>query len=51
MAGRFEDSCRELGGHLATIKDEADYDKPVSCLPTAPLSMCGSAHIVRLTVR
>ena len=22
-----EDSCRELGGHLATIKDEADYDK------------------------
>ncbi len=22
-----EDSCRELGGHLATIKDETDYDK------------------------
>lgn len=22
-----EDSCRSLGGHLATIKDEADYDK------------------------
>lgn len=22
-----EDSCRSLGGHLASIKDEADYDK------------------------